>query len=60
MNRDGGPGGREAVAQGEAETATQQPVKAHNEWQRQDHRQRRWQTGEGGVTRCNITTSQDG
>ncbi len=60
IKRGGGPGRREAVAQGEAEAATQQPIRADNKRQWQDSRQRRWQTGGSGMMRCNATTSQDG
>jgi hypothetical protein len=44
---------------GEAEVAMQQPVGAETERRLKDNRQRSWQTGGGGVTRCNATTSQD-
>ncbi len=60
INRGGGPGGQEAVAQGEAEVETQQPVRADDERQQQDNRQRRRQTGGGGVSRCDAASSQDG
>ncbi len=53
-----GPGGWEAMVQGEAEVVAQQPVRVDNERQRQDSRWRRRQTGGGGVSRCNATTSQ--
>jgi hypothetical protein len=59
--RGGGPGRWEAVARGEVEVATQQPVSADDEKQRRDNRRRRRQTvGGGSVTRCDVTTSQDG
>jgi hypothetical protein len=60
MKRGGGPGGQEAVARGEAEAATQQPVRVDNKRQQQNNRWRRQQTGGGSVTRCDATTSQDG
>ncbi len=60
MNRGGGLGGQKAVARGQAEVATKQPVRVDDERQRRDDRWRRWQTGGGGVSRCDATTSQDG
>ncbi len=56
----GGPGGQEAVAREKVEAATQQPVMADDKRQQQDGRLRLWQTGGGGVMRCDAKTSQDG
>jgi hypothetical protein len=59
INRGGGPVRQEAVEQGEAEVATQQPVKADIERQQQDNGQKCRQIEGGGVLTCNATTSQD-
>ncbi len=55
IKRGGGPGGQESVVQGEAEVATQQPVRADIKAQLQDNRaealtDRRWRHD---VMRCN-------
>jgi hypothetical protein len=47
INRGGGPGRREGVAQGKAEVAMQQPVMADNKRHWQDDRQKCWQRGDG-------------
>jgi hypothetical protein len=60
IKRGVGPGGWEVVAQGEAEAAMQQLVRADDERQWQDNRWRRQQTGGSSKTRCSATTSQDG
>jgi hypothetical protein len=59
INQGGGPGGGKAVVQGQAEAAMQLPVRVDNKRQQQVNRQKRRQTGGGGVSRCNATTSQD-